>query len=273
MSMSYYTIAIYCLCDEFVKAFSRSDDPQAEMTTAEVMTTALVAAAYFSGNLEESRAFLQDHGYIPTMLSKSHLIRRLHAIPLGGWMSLFQVLAQIHKQTNPTGEYLIDSCPVPVCDNIRIRRCRLYREEQYRGYIARRYFLGLRVHLLVTAQGKPVEFVLAPGAAAEGPVFKGFALDLPEGAVIYADKLYNDYDWEDFLNEAAGIALKPLRKKNSRRAVEPWVQFWCQRARKRIETSFSQLTELFGKKIHAVTARGFELKLVWFLLAFAIHSL
>ncbi|MBI1744132.1 IS982 family transposase, partial [Candidatus Acetothermia bacterium] len=33
------------------------------------------------------------------------------------------------------------------------------------------------------------------------------------------------------------------------------------------------LTGLFPKSIHAVTARGFELKLVWFILAFAIHSL
>jgi transposase len=273
--MFHYTIAIYCLCDEFVKAFGATDDPQAEMSTAEVMTTALVAAFFFAGNLEESRAFLKDHGYIPAMLSKSRLTRRLHAIVPSQWLGLFQVLAQIHQQTNPTAEYIIDSCPVPVCDNIRIRRCRLYRGEQYRGYIAskRRYFFGLRVHLLVTAQGQPVEFVLAPGAAADGPVLKGFALDLPEGAVIYADKLHNDYQWEDFLKEAAGIAFQPLRKKNSKRAVEPWVKFWCQRIRKRVETSFSQLSRLFPKSIHAVTARGFELKLVWFILAFAIHSL
>ncbi|MBI1741985.1 IS982 family transposase [Candidatus Acetothermia bacterium] len=273
--MPHYTTAIYCLCDEFVKAFGIQDDPQAQMSTAEVMTTALVAASFFAGNLEKSRAFLKDHGYLPTMLSKSRLTRRLHAIPPQWWMSLFQILAQIHKQANPTAEYIIDSCPVPVCDNIRIRRCRLYREEQYRGYIAskRRYFFGLRVHLLVTAQGKPVEFVLAPGAAADGPVLKGFDLDLPEGTVIYADKLHNDYQWEDFLKEAAGLEFQPLRKKNSHRAVEPWVKFWCQRTRKRIETSFSQLTGLFPKSIHAVTARGFELKLVWFILAFAIHSL
>ncbi len=35
------------------------------------MTTALVAAQFFSGNCETSRTFLQSHGYIPKMLSKS----------------------------------------------------------------------------------------------------------------------------------------------------------------------------------------------------------
>lgn len=273
--MVHSIIAIYCLCDEFCQAFGMKDNPQVRMSSAEVMTTALVAAYFFSGNLERSRTFLKEHGYIPTMLSKSQLIRRLHAIAVSQWLSLFQVLAQIHQQTNPDQEYIIDSFPVPVCDNIRIRRCRLYREEHYRGYIAskRRYFFGLRVHLLTTASGKPIEFVLAAGAAQDGPILKGFHLDLPAGAVIYADKLHNDYAFEDFLNEVAGIHLKPLRKKNSHRTVAPWVRFWCQRTRKRIETSFSQVTGLFAKTIHAVTARGFELKLICFLLAFSIHSL
>jgi hypothetical protein len=43
--------------------------------------------------------------------------------------------------------------------------------------------------------------------------------------------------------------------------------------RKRIETSFSQIVALFPKKIHAVTSGGFELKIVCFILAFAIQIL
>ena len=69
---------------------------------------------------------------------------------------------------------MVDSLPVPVCDNIRISRCRLYQDEAYRGYIAskRRYFYGLRVHVLITAQGMPVEFTLTPGAVADLTAFK-----------------------------------------------------------------------------------------------------
>jgi len=36
---------------------------------------------------------------------------------------------------------------------------------------------------------------------------------------------------------------------------------------------FGGFTNLFSKKIHAVTPRGFELKIVWFLLAFSIQYL
>jgi len=72
--------------------------------------------------------------------------------------------------------------------------------------------------------------------------------------------------------EVAGIEFKPLRQKNSKRAVEPWEQLFCQRGHQRVETSFSQLAQLLAKSIHAVTARGFELKIVCFILAFLIRS-
>ena len=41
-------ITTYYLCDEFLKATGHRDDPQVRLSTAEVMTTALVAAAFFA---------------------------------------------------------------------------------------------------------------------------------------------------------------------------------------------------------------------------------
>jgi hypothetical protein len=265
-------ITIYCICADYLKALGFRDDRQARLSSAEVMTTALVAAALFKGCLESSRVFLQEHGYMPNMLSKSRLIRRLHAIPEGVWQGLFHLLAGIHHQANARHEYVVDSLPVPVCDNIRIRRCRLYRSEAYRGYIAskRRYFYGLRVHLLITAAGQPVEFVLAPGADADISVFKGLPLDLPEHSTIYADKAYTHYAWEDWLAEHASITLTPLRKANAKRQLAGWVRYLCLHTRKRIETSFSQIAALFARTIHAVTPRGFELKVFLAILAFSI---
>ena len=185
-------------------------------------------------------------------------------------------MATASKGGNDCGEYVVDSFPIPVCDNIRIRRCRLYRGEEFRGYIAskKRFFYGLRVHMIVTAEGgKPVEFFLEAGATNDNSAFKSFELDLPEGSTIYADKQYNDYQYEDLIEEAASIRMRPLRKKNSKRPFAPFVEYIQQRMRKRIETSFSQIAALLPKKIHAVTAEGFELKVVCFVLAFAIQVL
>ncbi len=270
---------IYCLCDEFLKAIGHRDDPQARLSTAEVMTVALVAAAFFGGNVEQARRFLSEYGYVPAQISKGRFNRRLHAIEPELWRGLFSVLAGVFKQRNAQGTYAVDSLPVAACDNIRIRRCRLYPPEEhgagaFRGYIAskRRYFYGLRVHLVVTGAGEPVEFSLAAGSEADVSVFKDLELDLPEGSIICADKAYTDYDYEDLLEEV-GLHLKAQRKKNSKRPMAAWEEFLGKPVRQYIETVFGGLTGLFSKKIHAVTPRGFELKIVWFLLAVSIQCL
>jgi hypothetical protein len=95
----------YCLCEEFSKAMGLSDDPQARMTTAEVMCVALVAATFFGGNIEKTRLFLCEYGYMKSMLSKSRLNRRLHAIDANLWQALFAMLAELFKERNPDGAY------------------------------------------------------------------------------------------------------------------------------------------------------------------------
>lgn len=55
---------IYCLCDDFLKAINRRDDPQLRLTTAEVMIVPLVAATFFAGNIDKTRLFLHEYGYM-----------------------------------------------------------------------------------------------------------------------------------------------------------------------------------------------------------------
>jgi len=168
--------------------------------------------------------------------------------------------------------------------NIRIRRCRLYPRRQhgeaFRGYVAskRRYFYGLRLHLVVTASGLPVEAVLLPGSVADVTGLHCLPLEIAPGATLFADAGYTDYGWEDgLLDEAdihheADIHLVSVRRGNSRRPLPPWLTFICQRARQRIETVFSRITAALARSIHAVTPRGFELKIFLTVLAYAITA-
>lgn len=265
-------ITIYCLCADFLITYGQKDDPQAQMSTAEVMTTALVATWFYHGHQENARLFLKEHGYIPKMLSKSRFNRRLHAIPDTLWQALFALLAAIHKQTNTEQDYIVDSCPVAVCDNLRIRRCHLYQGEEFRGYCAskRRYFYGLKAHLIVTASGKPVDVVFTPGNIHDMPGLRSLFLDLPEGANLYGDKGYTDYEWEDLLVAISNIELTAARKRNSKRPHPGHIGYLCQVIRKRVETTFSQINEHFSRSIHAVTPRGFELKVFLTILTYSI---
>jgi len=83
-----------------------------------------------------------------------------------------------------------DTLSVIVCDNDRIHRCKLYRDEAYRGYQAskKRYFYGLKIHLVVTKDGVPVEFFLSPGAFSDTSALDQFDFDLPSHSWIVGDK-------------------------------------------------------------------------------------
>src|SRR5215211_3817501 len=115
-------ITTYYLCDEFLKAIGHRDDPQVRLSTSEVMTIALVAAAFFGGNIEKARSFLEEYDFIQKAISKSRFNRRLHAIDPCLWRTLFDLLAEVFKHEHPEQTYVVDSLPVAVCDNIRIRR-------------------------------------------------------------------------------------------------------------------------------------------------------
>jgi hypothetical protein len=219
-------ILVYCLCADLLIALHHAEDRQCQMSDAEVMTTALVAALYFGGKYERARELLQEQGYIPTMLSKSQFSRRLHRLD-HLFVTLFQLLGERFKELNEESVYIIDSLPVAVCDNIRIRRNKLYGDAEHRGYQAskHRYFYGVKIHLLVTKDHQPVEFFLSPGAFSDTDALTQFDFDLPEGAQVFADKAYNNYLVEDLLAEA-GIQLAPDRKKNSKRPMPPWLRFF-----------------------------------------------
>lgn len=51
-----------------------------------------------------------------------------------------------------------------------------------------------------------------------------------------------------------------------------WRSYYKQLMRKRIETVFSQITNLFPKHIHVVTLDGFLLKVSMFVIAFALDK-
>lgn len=265
-------VTLYCLCDDFLQAMHYRTDPQAHLSNAEVMSVPLVAACFFGGKIERAQEFLHEHGYLPKRLSKSRLNRRLHALPLSLWQSLFELLGQVFKEHNRANTYTVDSMPVLACDNIRIKRCKLLPGEEHRGYCAskRRYFFGLKVHLLITGSGHPVEFVLTPGSTADVTTFKELPLDVEPGAVIYGDRAYTDYQEEDLLQEAGNITLRAQRKKNSKRPLPLCLEFLGKPIRQRVETTFSQFEALLPHHIHAVTEQGFTLKVVCFLLAVSI---
>ena len=126
-------IIFYTLCHEVLTALEIDEDPQRHMNTAEVMVVVYAAAAFFGGSIRTSAAFLKEHGYIHNMLSESRLNRRIHAVDDYIWQALFSIIAETFKSRNIGQEYITDSFPIPVCDNIRISRSAIFQGEDFRG--------------------------------------------------------------------------------------------------------------------------------------------
>jgi len=75
---------------------------------------------------------------------------------------------------------------------------------------------------------------------------------------------------EDLLREAQGLVPMRIRKVRSKRYV-PHLQCLSILGRRVVETVGSMLHHLFPRRIHAVTAEGFVLKVLTFVLAHNIR--
>jgi hypothetical protein len=271
--MTEQTIAIYCFIDDFFHAIGRKDDVHSKLSDAELLTTALLAARYFYGNLHSACGYMQAHHGVK-MIDKSGFIRRLHQLQ-DQLVTLFLALGNTLKELNTSCRYLIDSFPVAVCDNIRIRRCRLLQDECYRGKNAskRRYFYGFKVQIITTEDGLPIQFYIHAGSFADVKAFKAMPVDLPENSQLYGDSGYTCYELEDLFRECEKVELRICRKSNSKRKDEPHQTYLKNYYRKQIETTFSGITNFLPKKIHAVTPKGFILKLILFIFAYTLNQI
>ncbi|CAK8716592.1 hypothetical protein LDFHOB_05940 [Candidatus Electronema aureum] len=125
--------------------------------------------------------------------------------------------------------YLADSFPVPVCRNIRIRRCKIYQDECFRGRVSSRkeYFYGLKVHALMTESGIPVEIFLSPGSYSDTNSLYDFSFPVPSGSVVYGDKAYNAYNIEDEA-QAVRHSSESCQKEKFKKKIRVIYRRWSQ---------------------------------------------
>ena len=268
-------IALYWIVDDLLKGIDHQEPLNRKVFDREVITTALVAALYFGGHLENATGFMKRTGLVPRMLDNSRFSRRLHGLTELLCTLFFQV-GQHLKDMAGASHYVVDCFAVAVCANIRISRSKLLKAEQWSGkqLSMRRYFYGVKLPVLTTASGIVVEFCFVPGSESHLQALKKLPLSVAEESSIYADSAYTDYTTiEDDMKEADFIKLRVQRKSNSKRKDEPWIRFLKEHMRKGIETTFSMLKALFLRKIHAVTFQGFLLKIMLFIVAYTFDKL
>lgn len=85
--------------------------------------------------------------------------------------------------------YALDSFTVAACDNMRISSCKLLKGREWRGKQSsmRRYFYGVKVQLLVTKDGIPVEFGFVLGSEHDSSSLKKLPVELSAESEVFAD--------------------------------------------------------------------------------------
>lgn len=265
--MNWTVLVAFCIIDDLLKALGHKDDPQSKTPASVVLTIWILAALFFSGKHKHALAYCKEHALFSFIPSRSRFCRRLHS--LSDWIPLLLPLCKtLWEQLSSVEHYVLDTFPLPVCENIRAPRCRLAPGLTYRGYIPskRAYFHGLKLHLVCNDHPFITEVLCTPGSVADVQGLYLMPLDLPQGSELYVDRGYTDYLAEDDLAMAEGIRLRPIRKANSKRyqQASQWIAL---QSRRIVESVGSALTELFPKRIHATTLQGFVLKVWGFIFA------
>lgn len=280
IAFSEYTeIFSYYVIDEFLKNCGYHIETKTsasgiypKLSDAEVIFIYFMSFSSYSGNYVKSMSALFNAGFVKNKLSKGQLSKRFYILHQYIYQ-LYCLFGEIAKANNT--KFSLDTFPLAVCHNIRIKRCKLLKEERHRGYNSskREYFYGFKVHLIAAADGTVTEFEFSPGAVEDLAGYNLLNFDLPAGAEINMDKAYNYYLQEDLLAESGNIKPNVIRKSNSKKADNTVAQnFIKQEERRHIETNISLIERLFSKKIHVTNIAGFYLKILGFILAYNMEN-
>lgn len=259
-------IAIYCICDEVAKYFGLKVDKQCKMSISEIMTFALLSATHFQCNYKKARLF-------SLILSLSRIVRKIHSIPEGAWMLVFNVL-RMYLKKGDAEYFIVDSYPVRAYENHKSFRAKIFKGKNYHGYAASKktYFFGLKVHMIIDEHGIPVEFCISPGSMADIDGLKLLPCDLPKNAILIGDRAYTNYSLEDDLLDMIGVLFEPKRKQNMKRQIPGAREYLHASKRNKIETVFSMIVGKMPRSIKARTEKGFLIKTVLFILAFLVEQ-
>jgi len=277
METSYKNVFLYAMIDDYLQlrkhyigktsSFDAFGHP-VKLSDSEIIYLYVVAHLDYGGNYAKTMCKCYENGDIKEQLHKSQYSRRLQKLQTM-IDELSALLVSLFTLQNLT--YSVDTCPMPVCHNIRISRCRLVEGAAYRGYCAskRVYYFGFKLHALTASNGAIVAFDFTPASYSDQDTLHLLSFDIPPKSELFADAIYCDYQQEELIKEDLHINFQPQRKANSKKEDNTYLHNrYVQSNRKYIETAFSQMLNLFPRKVHATNSEGFLLKMVGFIFAY-----
>ena len=165
---------------------------------------------------------------------------------------------------------IIDSFPVPVCQNIRNQRVRIFRGYADVGYNAtkRMWFYGFKVHVVMEGDGTILNYVVTKASVHDAKEAPELIMGCPCPEVLadvgyVGKKLIHQFEQEGYL------LWTPYR--SNMKGAEQHNSHHLKKLRRRIESCFSKLNQYKVEENTTRTLSGFQTRLELIILAYNLQ--
>lgn len=140
-----------------------------------------------------------------------------------------------------TGLSIVDSTPIAVCDNLRIRRHRVFADVAQRGKSSTGWFYGFKLHAIINHLGELLAIRLTPGNVDDRKPVRELCTNV--FGKLYADKGYLAKWLTDWLREHSVDLVTKVRKNMKPIDHSPFDRAMLKQ-RSLVETVFDELKNL-----------------------------
>lgn len=179
--------------------------------------------------------------------------------------SLFKVMDEIRKEITKFLNYqyeqyrIIDSMPIPVCKFGRAHFHKNFKHKADYGKCTskKETYFGFKLHALITLDGYLTDFTLTPANVDDRTAIWELT-DESSLLTIIADKGYISDKLSSELKSEKRVTLVSLKRAKSKNPLSKTFRQMIFKARRRIETTFSQLSEQLNiQRVLAKSMWGF----------------
>lgn len=243
-------LEIFCDVDDFMLIFTQwlkshaltqapsTRGRKAGLSMSEVMT---IIIWFHQSHYRDFKAFYQEQvckhlrSEFPKLVSYNRFVELMPGtlLPLCVYLYL--------RRGQTTGIAFVDSTPISVCHNKRIRRHKTFEGLARRGKSTMGYFYGFKLHLVVNDQGQILAFCLTPGNVDDRVPVPTMAREL--WGKLVGDKGYISQELFEQLF-AQDLHLITTARKSMKNRLMPLLDRVLARKRSLIETINDQLKNI-----------------------------
>ncbi len=242
-------LELFCAVDDFCIRYEaeqarqlvsnhRKRGPKPTLSASEVMT---IVIWFHCSGYRNFKSYYQDHVCVHLRAEFPELVSYTRFVELMPTTLLPLCIYLKSRFGLCTGVSFVDSTPLPVCHNRRIKRHKVFADQARRGKTSMGWFYGFKLHLVVNEHGELLGIKITAGNVDDRKPVPQFAKTL--FGKLFGDKGYLSKALFAQLYDDGVQLITPIRK-NMQNRLMPLMDKVLSRKRAIIETINDQLKNI-----------------------------